>query len=69
MDNEKIYLVEWRTMGDEFASREIITATSIPQLFDYYIGMTNMVYFAFEDVTDQTVEEIERKMLYRAKYL
>lgn len=68
MDKERIYIVEWRCLGDETPSREIITATSIPQLFDYYIDMTDIVEFAFEDVTEVSVEEIERRLMYNGKY-
>ena len=68
MDNERIYLVEWRALGDDSSSREIITATSIPQLFEYYNDMTDLVEFAFEDVTESSVEEIERRMMYNGKY-
>ena len=68
MDNERIYIVEWRCLGDKLQSREIITATSIPQFFEYYSGMTNLVEFAFEDVTESSVEEIERRLTYNGKY-
>lgn len=68
MDNERIYIVEFRSLGDSSPSREIITATSIPQLFDYYINMTDLVEFAFEDVTDTPIEKIERRMMYNGKY-
>jgi len=68
VNNERIYLVEWRALGSDSTSREIITATSIPQLFEYYNDMTDLVEFAFEDVTESSVEEIERRMMYNGKY-
>ena len=68
MDNERIYIVEWRCDGDAYATREIITAVSIPQLFDYYIDLKGVKEFAFEDVTDSPVEEIERRIMYNGKY-
>lgn len=68
MDSERIYIVEWRCFGDKFPSREIVTATSIPQLFNYYIDMANIVEFAFEDVTESSVEETERRLTYNGKY-
>ena len=68
MDNERIYIVEFRSLEDPCSSRELITATSIPQLFEYYFGMTDLVEFAFEDVTESSVEEIERRLTYNGKY-
>ena len=68
MDNEKIYIVEWRCFNDRDTTREIITATSLAQLFEYYADLTNIVSFAFEDVTNASVEEIERRLMYRGKY-
>lgn len=68
MSEERIYIVEWRSLGDKGTSREIITATSIPELFDYYINMTDIVEFAFEDVTETPIEEIERRLMYHGKY-
>lgn len=68
MDNERIYIVEWRCFNTKDTTREIITATSLTQLFEYYIDLTNIVSFAFEDVTDTPVEEIERRLIYRGKY-
>lgn len=66
---ENIYIVEFRSLGDKEFTRELITARSIPELFEIYIGMTDIVYFAFEDVTETSVEEIERKLAYVGKYV
>ena len=68
MNEERIYIVEWRCFGNTTTTREIITATSMPQLFDYYIDLPNLVEFAFEDVSDSSVEDIERRLMYRGKY-
>lgn len=68
MNKERIYIIEWRSFGQTEITREIITATSLSQLFDYYSDLCDVVYFAFEDVTDTCVEDIERRMTYRGKY-
>ena len=68
MDKERIYIVEWRCVGVADTTREIITATSIPQLFDYYTDIPDLVEFAFEDVTESPVEDIERRLMYHGKY-
>lgn len=67
MDN--IYIVEYQALGDAAPIRELKTATSVPQLFDYYIDIPDLVYFAFEDVTEQPVEEIEKRLIYNGLYL
>ena len=69
MVNENIYVVEFCSLGDTEPTRELMTACSIPELFEVYSGMTDLVYFAFEDVTELPVEEIERKMTYDGRYL
>ena len=69
MDNERIYIVEFRSVEGKSPTREIITARSIPELLEIYMGMTDMVYFACEDVTELSVEEIERKLTYVGKYV
>ncbi len=66
---ENIYIVEFRSLGEKEPTREFITARSVPEVFELYIGMTDIVYFAFEDVTELSVEEIERKLTYVDKYL
>ena len=68
MNEERVYIVEFCSANDDIPCREIITATSIPQLFDYYIDMTKLTMFAFQDVTDLSVEDIERKLTYNGKY-
>ena len=68
MNNERIYIVEWRCVGVADTTREIITATSIPQLFDYYTDIPDLVEFAFEDVSDASIEDIERRLTYNGKY-
>lgn len=68
MDNERIYIVEWRCVGITDTTREIITATSIQQLFDYYTDIPDLVEFAFEDVTNSPVEQIEKRLTYNGKY-
>ena len=65
---ENIYLVEWRALGETTSTREIKTATSIPQLFDYYIDVPDLVFFAFEDITETPIEDIERRFAYNGKY-
>lgn len=68
MNKERIYIVEWRSFGQTETTREIIAATSLSQLFDYYSDLCDIVSFAFEDVSDTSVEDIERRMTYRGKY-
>lgn len=69
VDNERIYIVEFRSLGDKEPTRELITACSVPELFEIYTGMTDMVYFAFEDITGLSVEDVERKLTYVGKYV
>ena len=68
MQNENVYLVEWRALGEAAFTREIKTATSLAQLFDYYIDIPDLVSFSFEDVTELPVEEIERRIIYHGVY-
>ena len=65
---ENIYLVEWRALGESTPTREIKTATSVIQLFDYYIDIPDLVFFAFEDVTEVPIEDIERRFTNNGKY-
>ena len=66
--NERIFIVEWRTFNNEYPVRELKTAESIEQLFNHYIDTPSIVYFAFEDVTDLPIEEVERRMVPYGKY-
>lgn len=66
--NENIYFIEYQSSGDSTVSREIVSASSIPMLFEEFSGMTDLTYFAFEDVTEQSVEDIEKRLMYRGKY-
>ena len=66
--NENIYFVEYQSSGDSTVSREIVTTSSVPMLFEEFSGMTDLIYFAFEDITEQPIEEIERKLSYNGKY-
>ena len=66
--DERIYIVEWRALNDKTSTREIKTAISPTQLFDYYIDIRNLVFFAFEDVTDTPVEDIERMFTHNGKF-
>ena len=69
MDKEKIYFVEWRSFGSNAPTREIITAASIEQLFQYYNDLSHLVTFSFEDITDQDLSTYERKILYNGKFV
>ena len=69
MDKEKIYFVEWRSFGSNIPTREIITADSIEQLFQYYNDLSHLVTFSFEDITDQDLTTYERKILYNGKFM
>ena len=66
--NENIYFVEYQSSGDSTVSREIVTTSSVPMLFEEFSGMTDLIYFAFEDITEQPIEDIERKLSYNGKY-
>ena len=68
MNNERVYFVEWRSLGSAVSTREIIVATTLAELFDYYNDLSNVVSFAFEDITEQDITEFERKILYDGKY-
>ena len=66
--NENIYFVEYQSRGDSITSREIVTASSIADLFEEFSPMAQLTYFAFEDISDASIEEIERKLSYNGKY-
>jgi hypothetical protein len=63
-----VYLVEWRCLGDTETTRQIITIHSVAELFEYFIDTPDIVYFAFEDVTETPIEEVERRLLYVGRY-
>lgn len=65
---DKIYFVEYQSSDDSITSREIVTASSIAELFEEFSPMTQLTYFAFEDISNKSVEEIERKLSYNGKY-
>jgi hypothetical protein len=68
MGNERIYIVAFRSRGDTEVSKELMVAHSIPELLQDYFTLTDLVEFAFEDVTEASVEEIERRLTYNGKY-
>lgn len=66
---KRIFFVEWRHKCDSESMNHIFTFDGAEELFDFFAYEEDpLVYFAFEDITDQPIEQFERKLIYGGKY-
>lgn len=60
---KRIYYVEWKYFGDKEVHRHIFRDLTWKDVFLYaQISRQNMVEFSFEDITDQNIEDFERRV-------
>lgn len=67
MDKERIFMCYWREFGSDKVQSRIYSGKSIEELFDYFMS-ENLVYFAFQDITDKPIEDFEKEITYLGKF-
>ena len=67
MNKERIFMCYWKKLGNKKIKSEIYTCESIEKLFEYFMS-ENLVYFAFQDITDKAIEDFEKEINYIGKY-
>ena len=65
----RIYLCRWRYFNSDEIHNRILTVYEPSDLFDYFVdGSESIVEFAYTDISDRPIEEVEREVLYNARY-
>lgn len=68
--DKRIFYIEWQHKCDSERMQSVLTFHSVEDLFDFFAFEEDpLVYFAFEDITDQEVEEYCNKRGYNGLFL
>ena len=67
---ERIFYIEWSHECDKGAHMNaILTFENVEQLFDFFAYEEDPItFFAFQDITNESIEDFERKLNYHGKY-
>ena len=62
MQDPRIYYVEWRTYGSKVVQKRVFRDTTYENVMYYLCTASDIVYLYFEDITNQSVVDFERKV-------
>ena len=70
MNKERIFYVEWSHDCDNGARMNaILTFENTKELFQFFSHEDNpLTYFAFQDITDLSIDDFERRLNYNGRY-
>lgn len=63
MKDLRVYYVEWRTLLNETIKKRIFRDITYQQCLEYFLEHPEVVYLYIEDITNQPIEDFERKVV------
>ena len=67
--NKRIFYIEWQHRCDSERMKAVLCFDNVEDLFDFFSFEEDpLVYFAFEDITDKPIEDVDRRVQDNGKY-
>jgi len=68
VNEERIFYVEWRYFRSARTDARVTTARHIKEVLDELTRDPEVIFFAVEDITHQSVEDFDERISYNGAY-